>query len=128
MAEKNKKLIELDIVTPERTMVADHVEQVNAPGIAVLTVLRPGTLSYQKGQEMVSMVISGGYLEVAENRVIVLAETAEFLKEIDRDRAAKAKSQAEGLLEKTDLADPEFKEAQLKLFRAVARLEESSEE
>ena len=89
MAEKNKKLIELDIVTPERTMVAAHVEQVNAPGIegnfgilydhaALLPVLRPGTLSYQNGQEMVSMVISGGYLEVAENRVIVLAETELF--------------------------------------------------
>ena len=139
MTEKKEKLLKLDVVTPSRTMVTDEVDQVNAPGIegdlgimydhaAFLTSLRPGSLSYQKGEETVSMVIAGGYLEVAENRIIVLAESAEFLNEIDRERAVKAKMHAVSLLNKEGLTDSEFHEAQLKLFRAVARLEQSPEE
>tara|TARA_B100000686_G_scaffold337088_1_gene407747 strand:+ start:275 stop:694 length:420 start_codon:yes stop_codon:yes gene_type:complete len=139
MTEKKDKLLKLDVVTPSRTMVADEVGQINAPGIdgdlgimydhaAFLTNLRPGSLSYQKGEETVSMVIAGGYLEVAENRIIILAESAEFLNEIDRERALKAKVHAESLLEKENLTDSEFREAQLKLFRAIARLDHSSEE
>ena len=134
MVNKELKLLELDVVTPVRTMVTDRVDQVNAPGIEgdlgilcdhapLLTALRPGSLSYQKGEETVTMVVSGGYLEVAENRVIVLANTAEFIHEIDRERAEKARAKAENLLNKTDLTDPEFQDAQLELFRATARLE-----
>ena len=139
MAEKEPQLIELDVVSPLRTMVTDKVDQVNAPGIEgdfgvlfghapLLTALRPGTLSYQKGDQVVAMVVSGGYLEVAENRVIVLANTAEFLHEIDRERAEQAKAKAESLLIKADLTDSEFQEAQLKLFRATARLERAQED
>ena len=139
MDEKERQLLELDVVSPERTMVADEVDQVNAPGIEgdlgilfdhapLLTTLRPGPLSYQKGDEVVTMVVSGGYLEVAENRVIVLANTAEFLHEIDRERAEQAKAKAESLLIKADLTDSEFQEAQLKLFRATARLERAQED
>ena len=134
MAEQQNKRLELHVVSPQRQLVADHVDQVNAPGIegdlgilydhaALLTALRPGPLSYLKGEEETGMIISGGYLEVAENRIIVLAGSAEFLNEIDRERAKKAKARAEDILEKADLTDDEFKEAQLKLFRATARLE-----
>ena len=126
-------LLQLSIVTPERSMVSDKVDQVNIPGsegdlgilydhASILTTMRPGQLSYQKGSETIYLVVSGGYLEVTDNRVIVLAETAEFLSEIDRDRAEKAKADAESLLTNAQTED-EFREAQLKLFRAVARLE-----
>lgn len=115
-------------------MVADKVNVVNVPGsegdlgilydhAPILTALRPGQLSYEKGEETISMVVSGGYLEVAENRVIVLAQTAEFLHEIDRKRAETAKAKAEELLTRTDLSDEAFRKAQKKLFRAIARLE-----
>ena len=137
--EKEEKLLELDVVTPERVMVTEHVEQVNVPGIegdlgillghtALLTTLRPGSLSYKKGEDIISMVVTGGYLEVSDNRVIVLADDADFLDEIDREYAEKEKSEAENLLEKTDLTNSDFQEAQLKLFRAVARLEHSPKE
>ena len=128
----SQKLI-LSIVTPEKQLVSDEVDQVNAPGTdgdlgilydhaPLLTNLRSGQLSYEKDGETVALVVSGGYLEVTDNRVTVLAETGEFLHEIDRERAERAHADAEKLL-LTDLSEEEFIETQKKLFRAVARLE-----
>ena len=131
----SQKLI-LSIVTPEKQLVAEEVDQVNAPGsegdlgilydhAPILTNLRSGQLSYEKDGETIALVVSGGYLEVSENRVTVLAETGEFLHEIDRERAERALEEAEKLL-LTDLSEEEFVEAQKKLFRAIARLENLS--
>ena len=128
----SQKLI-LSIVTPEKQLVSDEVDQVNASGTEgdlgilydhapLLTNLRSGQLSYEKDGETVALVVSGGYLEVTDNRVTVLAETGEFLHEIDRERAERAHVDAEKLL-LTDLSEEEFIETQKKLFRAVARLE-----
>jgi len=125
----------LSVVTPKKEIVVDaEVDQVNIPGFdgdmgilanhaPLLTLLRPGRFSYQKGQEEIELVISEGYAEVTEDRVTVLAESAEFLHEIDHDRAEAARAAAEKLLEKEGLEDEAFKEAQDKLFRALARLE-----
>ena len=131
----SQKLI-LSIVTPEKQLVSDEVDQVNAPGTEgdlgilydhapLLTNLRSGQLSYEKDGETFALVVSGGYLEVTDNRVTVLAETGEFLHEIDRERAERAHADAEKLL-LTDLSEEEFIETQKKLFRAVARLENLS--
>ena len=131
----SQKLI-LSIVTPEKQLVAEEVDQVNAPGsegdlgilhdhAPILTNLRSGQLSYEKDGETIALVVSGGYLEVSENRVTVLAETGEFLHEIDRERAERAHAEAEKLL-LTDLSEEEFVEAQKKLFRAIAGLENLS--
>jgi F-type H+-transporting ATPase subunit epsilon len=63
---------------------------------------------------------------VTDNRVTILAETGEFLHEIDRERAERARSQAEEKLGNPDLfSEEEFSETQKKLFRAIARLENS---
>jgi F-type H+-transporting ATPase subunit epsilon len=134
--------LQLSIVTPERLVVKEDVDQVNVPGVegdlgilydhaSILTTMRPGQLSYEsdgeKGRETIHMVVSGGYLEVTDNRVIVLAETAEFLDQIDKERARTALAKAEEVLANTDLADDDFEEAQHKLFRAVARLENAED-
>ena len=94
--------LQLSIVTPERLVLSENVDQVNVPGVEgdlgslydhapILTTMRAGRLSYEllgeKGRETTHMIVSGGYLEVTDNRVIVLAETVEFLDEIDKDRA-----------------------------------------
>ena len=71
------------------------------------------------------LVVSGGYLEVSDNRVTVLAETGEFLQEIDRKRAERAQAEAEKRLGQTDISEEEYIETQKKLFRAIARLENS---
>ena len=129
----SQKLI-LNIVTPEKLLVSEEVDQVNAPGTEgdlgilydhapILTNLRSGQLSYENEGETIALVVSGGYLEVTDNRVTVLAETGEFLQEIDRDRAERAHAHAEKQLSQTDLSEEEFIKAQKKLFRATARLE-----
>ncbi len=135
MAENKLKL---SIVTPERLVLNEGVDQVNAPGIEgdlgilydhapLLTTMRAGRFSYEllgeKGRETINMIVSGGYLEVTDNRVIVLAETVEFLDEIDKERAKNSLVKAEEALANTDLSDDEFAEAQDRLFRAIARLE-----
>ena len=126
----------LSVVTPEKQLVSEEVDQVNAPGsegdfgvlydhAPILTNLRAGQLSYENDGESTALVISGGYLEVTDNRVTILAETGEFLHEIDRERAERARSQAEEKLSNPDLSEEEFSETQKKLFRAIARLENS---
>jgi F-type H+-transporting ATPase subunit epsilon len=130
-----QKLI-LSIVTPEKHLVSEEVDQVNVPGTEgdlgilydhapILTLLRSGQLSYEKEGETVVLVVSGGYLEVTDNRVTVLAETGEFLHEIDRDRAERAHAEAEKRLGQADISEEEYIETQKKLFRAIARLENS---
>jgi F-type H+-transporting ATPase subunit epsilon len=131
MADK----LTLSLVTPVKEMVLDpEVDQVNIPGsegdlgiladhAPLFTTMRPGRFSYQKGDEEIELVVSNGYAEVTDNRVTVLAESAEFLHEIDHDRAEAAHAEAEKLLEKADLEGEAFKDAQDKLFRALARLE-----
>ena len=130
-----QKLI-LSIVTPEKQLVSEEVDQVNVPGsegdlgilydhAPILTNLRSGQLSYEQEGKTVVLVVSGGYLEVTDNRVTVLAETGEFLKEIDRERAERAQAEAEKVLGKTDISEEEYIETQKKLFRAIARLENS---
>ena len=126
----------LNVVTPEKQLVSEEVDQVNAPGsegdfgvlydhAPILTNLRSGQLSYENDGESTALVISGGYLEVTDNRVTILAESGEFLHEIDRERAERARSQAEEKLSNPDLSEEEFSETQKKLFRAIARLENS---
>lgn len=130
--------LQLSIVTPERLVVNEEVDQVNVPGIEgdlgilydhapILTTMRPGRFSYEvvseKGKKDIHMIVSGGYLEVTDNRVIVLAEAVEFLDEIDKERAKASLVKAEELLSSENLSDDDFTEAQQKLFRAIARLE-----
>ena len=130
--------LQLSIVTPERLVLSEDVDQVNVPGVEgdlgilydhapILTTRRAGRFSYEllgeQGRETIRMIVSGGYLEGTDNRVIVLAESVEFLDEIDKERAKASLAKAEEALANTDLSDDEFAEAQDRLFRAIARLE-----
>ena len=128
--------LKLNVVTPEKQLVSEEVDQVNAPGsegdfgilydhAPFLTNLRSGQLSYENDGETKALVIGGGYLEVTDNRVTVLAETAEFLDEIDRERAERSQAESEKRLGQADISQEEYVETQNKLFRAIARLENS---
>ena len=130
--------LQFTLVTPEKNYVTDHVDQVNVPGVdgdmgilsdhaPIISTLRPGRLSYQKDGETTSLIVSHGYMEVTDNRVTVLAETAEFLSEIDSNRAAEAKAKAEQTLSQGGLTEKDEEEAHKKLFRAIARLEGNEE-
>jgi len=98
--------IRLDIVTAEQMVYSDEVDVVVAPGVEgqlgilphhapLMTMLQPGELLIRKGGEEFSLAVSGGFLEVRPDRIIVLADTAERAEEIDMARAEEAKRRAE---------------------------------
>ena len=101
--------IKLEIVTVERLVYSGDVDLVSAPGVMgtlgilakhtpLLTALEAGELRFTKGDEEGRFAISGGFLEVQPDRVIVLADTAERAEEIDLERAEAARQRAEKLL------------------------------
>ena len=125
--------MKLEIVTAERLVYEDQVNSVVAPGIegqlgilphhaALLTTLQPGELTIRKeGEEDVYMAISGGFLEVMNNRVVVLADTAERVDEIDEGRAEEAKRRAEEQLD-TRTEDVNLERALTAIMRSQTRL------
>jgi len=125
--------MKLEIVTAERLVYEDQVNSVVAPGIegqlgilphhaALLTTLQPGELTIRKdGEEDVYMAISGGFLEVMNNRVVVLADTAERVDEIDEGRAEEAMRRAEEQLD-TRTEDVNLERALTAIMRSQTRL------
>ena len=105
--------LRVEVVTGEReVLVADDVDMVVAPGIegqlgilpqhaALVTTLAPGELRIVKGGSEDDFAISGGFLQISDNRVMVLADTAERSEEIDVARAEEARRRAEA-----ELANP----------------------
>ena len=125
--------IKLDIVTAERVVYSDEVDVVIAPGIEgelgilphhapLMTMLQPGELWVRKGGEEFLLAISGGFLEVRPDRMIILADAAERVDEIDIARAEAAKRRAEEQLREGHA--PSIDEAQVEaaLHRALTRL------
>jgi F-type H+-transporting ATPase subunit epsilon len=122
----------LDIVTAERVVFSDDVDVVVAPGVEgqlgilphhapLMTMLMPGELLVKKGGEELSLAISGGFLEVRPDRIIVLADAAERVEEIDLARAEAAKRRAEELL-KTHPPEVDTARAEAALRRSLVRL------
>ena len=124
-------ILNLEIVTAERSVYSNDVDIVIAPGIvgqlgilpnhaALMTILEPGELCVRKGTEETFIAISGGYLEVLNNKVVILADTAERADEIDMTRAEAAKQRAQERLEHPAEMDSARAEAALK--RSLARI------
>jgi F-type H+-transporting ATPase subunit epsilon len=97
----------LQIITPERILFEEEgVASVTLTGIegemtilpshaALMTELRPGPLYFRKGTEEVDVALSGGFMEVRDDKVVVLADTAERSDEIDLARAEEARQRAQ---------------------------------
>jgi F-type H+-transporting ATPase subunit epsilon len=126
--------IKLDIVTAERIVYSEEVDAVIAPGVEgqlgilphhapLMTMLQAGELVARKGTQEESMAISGGFLEVRPDRVIVLADQAERGEEIDITRAEAAKKRAEERLRDQKVAGLDETRAEAALRRALVRLE-----
>ena len=124
--------LKFEMVTAERMVYSDDVDVVIAPGVegqlgilpnhaSLLTMLQPGELVVRKEGEETEMFVSGGFLEVMQNRVTLLADVAERAEEIDVARAEEAKRRAE---EQIKQAPPEMDlaVAEAALRRALARI------
>ena len=133
MAEVNNEKIKLEIVTPERVVVSESVDEVVLPGIEgefgvlhghipFLTALKVGVLTYKNGEEEEHLAVSWGYVEVTADNVKVLAETAEKATEIDISRAKTAREAAEKILT-AGKEDTEYDEAKVRLEKAVIRMQ-----
>ena len=133
MAEKLK----LEMVTPYKRVLSEEVDEVTAPGTigefgvlpdhtSLLTTLKVGELTYQKDGETFHVAVNWGYVEVEDNVMTVLVETAEPADQIDVDRAKAALSRAEEALKKLTSEDKEFKIMECALERALIRVQVAS--
>lgn len=125
--------LRLDIVTAERLVYSeDDVDMIIAPGVEgqlgilprhtpFMTMLQPGELRIKRGNEEVSLAVTGGFLEVRPDKVIILADAAERAEEIDIARAEAAKKRAEERLKKKP-PDTDLVRAEAALRRALTRL------
>ena len=125
--------IKLDIVTVERAVYSDEVDMVIAPGVSgalgilphhtpLMTTLRAGELRVRKGREKISLAISGGFLEIRPDKVVVLADSAERADEIDIARAEEAKRRAQKRLAEKRVSGVDDARAEAALRRSLARL------
>ncbi len=127
--------IRLEVVTPNGAVVSEDVDIVNAPGYGgdfgvlanhapFLSTIRTGLLTYEQGKKRENLMISGGFCECSNNKITFLVEGAEFGRQIDVDRAMKAKERAEQRLAKATQHDDLINRtrAEAALQRALARM------
>jgi F-type H+-transporting ATPase subunit epsilon len=125
--------LSLDIVTPERRVLSVTCDEVRAPGVlggfgirkthtSFMSALEPGRLTYVEGGRDHHLAIGGGFLQVADDKVIVLADSAEAAPDIDVDRAQKALSDAQARLRQLTEDDRAYAEEAARVKRAAARL------
>jgi F-type H+-transporting ATPase subunit epsilon len=127
--------LQLEVVTPERRVVQAEVAELVAPGALgefgvlsghepFVTALDAGLVSFRPstGGETRHLGVSGGFAEVAEDRVILLVDTCEAAEEIDRPRAEAARDRATQRLKELPPEDAGVGEVRAALARAEARL------
>ncbi len=122
----------LEIVTPERLVLSEAVNEVVLPSLEGYMGVRPGhaplmakldvgEISYRTDAGERHLAVSGGFAEVLEGGVSILAETAEPAEEIDVERAQRSRETAERLL-KSQLSGHELLRAELRLKKAIGRI------
>ena len=128
------KVLNLSVVTPEKKIFEGNITSLTAPGIngefGVLpehtpfsTVLSPGVVNYKKedgAEEM--LAVSGGYIEVTRDKIILLVETAEKPEEIDIETIKRRKEEKEKLLKSKSKQDVDYDLIQAELLRELSKL------
>jgi F-type H+-transporting ATPase subunit epsilon len=125
--------IQLHIVSADRSLVSEAVDEVEIPGAdgyfgvlpghtPLLGLLGMGQLWYRKGQDKVFLALAYGFAEVQPDRVTILAQIAERAEDIDIARAEAAKKRAEERLAKPPV-DMDFERARLALLKSLIRLQ-----
>ena len=128
--------LQLEIVTPDRALGRDDVDEVYIPGTEgyfgvlpghtpLLATMKVGEMWYRIGQEKHYLAIAGGFVEVLPDRVSVLAQIAERAEEIDIARAEEAKKRAEERIARPQ-AEMDFERARVALMKSLIRLQVAS--
>ncbi|MFA6098233.1 MAG: F0F1 ATP synthase subunit epsilon [Patescibacteria group bacterium] len=125
--------INFEITTPERVVFSDQVDEVVLPTmqgeigilpnhIPLVSLLSAGEIRIKKGKEEFFMAVSGGFIEVRPDKVVVLADTAERAEEIDEKRAEEARQRAQALAHEKRTDAREFAAITAKMEKELARL------
>lgn len=123
----------LEIVTPERALVSEQVDEVQLPGsegyfgvlpghTPLLATLQVGELWYRVGQEKHYLAVAFGFAEVLPDRVTVLAQIAERPEDIDVPRAEAARKRAEERIARPPV-DVDFERARIAMMKSLIRLQ-----
>lgn len=134
MADILPEYIQLEIVTPDRKVAEEEVDEVSIPGregflgvlpghAPLITELQSGPLEYRQNGNKHYVAVHWGFAEVLPDRVIVLAEIAERAEDIDVERAESKKERVEEYLKSHPDSDPATEKARDDLRRAICRLE-----
>lgn len=126
--------LKLEMVTPYKRVLSEEVDEIIAPGIAgelgflpnhtpLLTTLKIGELTYRQGGNTFHVALNWGYVEIEDDKVIILAETAEPADQIDLARAKAALGRAEDALKKLEPEDKDFRIMEAALERAIIRIQ-----
>lgn len=126
----------LELVTPERSVALETVDEVEIPGIdgylgvlpghtPLLVALKVGELWYRQGEERTFVSVAFGFAEVLPDRVRVLAQVAESANDIDIDRAEAAANRARERMASSVEDVDDFERAQLALLKSTLRIEVS---
>jgi F-type H+-transporting ATPase subunit epsilon len=126
----------LEIVTPDRVLVNEQVDEVELPGsegyfgvlpghTELLASLQVGELWYRIGQEKFYLAVAFGFVEVLPDHVTVLASVAEKAQDIDVGRAEEAKKRAESRVANPS-GDMDFERARVALMKSLIRLQVAS--
>lgn len=130
MAER----LTLELATPTRLMVSAEVDEVVVPGsqgyfgvlpghAPLLATLGIGELTYRIGRDEYHVAVVGGFAEVRNDKVIILADSAEAPSDIDRARAERARDRAEARLTGRSQEDVDYARVTAALARALTRLQ-----
>jgi len=133
MADK----IQLEVVTPERRVLADPVDMVTVPGLGgelgilpghtpLISQLQTGVLTYVQDGKSSQLHVSGGFVEVRDDHVSVLAEVAERPEEIDAARARLSRDQLEKQINAWSGSEDELAIAKTEFERSVVRMQLAS--
>jgi len=130
----DSKLIKFEIVTPERVVLKETIRQITLPTkqgeitvlpnhIPLIATLLPGVIHLRKSDDTPEVLsVSGGFVEVLMNKVVVLADTAEMAEEIDIERAEEARKRAEQSMKEIRRSDLEtFTSANAQIAKELAR-------
>lgn len=127
------KFIKFEIVTPERVVLKEEISQVSVPTkqgeitvlpghIPLVAFLSPGVVEISNAKnEREIMSVSGGFIEVSQDKVVILADTAERAYEIDEERAAEAKKRAEKLMQERRTDQTQFTDVAARIAKELAR-------
>ena len=129
--------LQLDVVTPERRVLSESVNSVTVPGrngemqilpghAALISELKTGVLTYNQDGTNFLLHVSGGFIEVNNDKVSVLAEIAERPEEIDAARARTARENTEKQLSSWSGSEEDFEKAQVRLEKSLVRLKLAS--